>query len=384
MSSDPVKSKTLQQGPEEPKQQDLEEPQQQDLEEPQLRPEEPQLRLEESQLNDLEEPGLEKPKMGFDIEESKLGAVNNETSESNIKTCDNNINNDPSMIDNSDNNKTEEIPSNNNSSLNINTSCNEEIIDLTAAAGAGAAAAGVLRPESLTLPTPLQHSASDSSSFEELEVESPSVSLERLESVIQAVTEIPLHEQGVLLKDGKMMSFVAEDLNEMIRMSSPLSRSSRTNSIRSISSVNSISSSSYCSTSVSGMSRSSSLPLHPSPDEIPPIDPHALKDIETHAKRVADNLDLMMGNLKATLHKMSAITISCGDAYSNGVDNTCESVDTCIKSMYALMAKCEEMSKVMQPVYKVAEQIKEIKRLLDLFESQMAKDKEDKLAKVKK
>jgi hypothetical protein len=33
------------------------------------------------------------------------------------------------------------------------------------------------------------------------------------------------------------------------------------------------------------------------------------------------------------------------------------------------MAKCEELSKLMKPIYKLAEQIKGIKRLLDLFEN---------------
>jgi hypothetical protein len=163
------------------------------------------------------------------------------------------------------------------------------------------------RPESLVLPRPLQFYERQklsefSDSFSNVSGDSE-ISLENLDNVIQAVTENPLHEQGLILKEGGMMAFVAEDLNELVKMSSPMSRGSRTPSSRSVNSISSATSS-YCSTSVSGMSRSSSLPLHPSPDDIPPIDPHAVKDIETHAKRVADNLDLMMGNLKNNLHKV--------------------------------------------------------------------------------
>ena len=37
--------------------------------------------------------------------------------------------------------------------------------------------------------------------------------------------------------------------------------------------------------------------------------------------------------------------------------------------MYQLMAKWEELNKYMSPAYKVASQIKDIKRLLDMFEA---------------
>ncbi|XP_064633024.1 uncharacterized protein LOC135491225 [Lineus longissimus] len=243
------------------------------------------------------------------------------------------------------------------------------------------------RPESLVLPRPLQFYERQklsefSDSFSNVSGDSE-ISLENLDNVIQAVTENPLHEQGLILKEGGMMAFVAEDLNELVKMSSPMSRGSRTPSSRSVSSVSSVTSS-YCSTSVSGMSRSSSLPLHPSPDDIPPIDPHAVKDIETHAKRVADNLDLMMGNLKNNLHKMSNITRGCCSVYKEGIDSTCDSVDAGIKSMYALMAKCEEVSHGMKPIHQLADQIKEIKRLLDLFEGQLAKEAKEKEEQAKK
>lgn len=36
---------------------------------------------------------------------------------------------------------------------------------------------------------------------------------------------------------------------------------------------------------------------------------------------------------------------------------TCDAVDHNIKSMYQLMAKCEELSKSMGPIYKLAEQM---------------------------
>ena len=52
------------------------------------------------------------------------------------------------------------------------------------------------------------------------------------------------------------------------------------------------------------MSRSPSSVFQQSPDDIPPIDPQAINDLEMHALKVADNLDLLMGNLKSNLHKV--------------------------------------------------------------------------------
>ena len=76
--------------------------------------------------------------------------------------------------------------------------------------------------------------------------------------------------------------------------------SSRTSSLRSLSSVSSTSSA----MATSGMSRSPSSQFQQSPVEIPPIDPMAIVDLEMQAKKVADSIDLMMGNLNSNLHKV--------------------------------------------------------------------------------
>ncbi|XP_070558424.1 BLOC-1-related complex subunit 6-like isoform X2 [Ptychodera flava] len=108
------------------------------------------------------------------------------------------------------------------------------------------------------------------------------------------------------------------------------------------------------------------------PDEsaIPKIDPTIISDLEKQATRVADNLDLMLGNLKGTLHNMSAISVGYMQTHRDSVDRMGETVDSCVKSMYSLIAKCEELNKNMQPVYHLSTQIKEIKRRLDQLEAQ--------------
>ncbi|KAH9490638.1 BLOC-1- complex subunit 6 [Bulinus truncatus] len=177
--------------------------------------------------------------------------------------------------------------------------------------------------------------------------------------------------QGTITRKGDMIQFVADNLQEKIKQSSPMSYADNDSSSSRRSSVHSFSSSTSFATS-SGMSRSPSSQFRQSPDDIPPIDATAVIELENHAHKVADNLDLMMGNIRNNLHKMSAITIGCQDAYKRSVDITCDSVDASIKSMYALMAKCEELTAVMGPVEQLALQIKEIKRILDLFEAQLS------------
>ncbi|XP_026679033.1 BLOC-1-related complex subunit 6 [Diaphorina citri] len=63
-----------------------------------------------------------------------------------------------------------------------------------------------------------------------------------------------------------------------------------------------------------------------------------------------------------------AITVECLETYRDSVSKTCEIQDANIKAMYQLMAKCEQLAISIQPVQKLAQQVKEVRRLIDLFE----------------
>ncbi|XP_070558423.1 dentin sialophosphoprotein-like isoform X1 [Ptychodera flava] len=161
-----------------------------------------------------------------------------------------------------------------------------------------------------------------------------------------AAGSLPLH--GTVIREGDMVSFIADNLEEKIRQSfSPQKYSAQ---------------------------EPSKPTVQPkfTPDEsaIPKIDPTIISDLEKQATRVADNLDLMLGNLKGTLHNMSAISVGYMQTHRDSVDRMGETVDSCVKSMYSLIAKCEELNKNMQPVYHLSTQIKEIKRRLDQLEAQ--------------
>ncbi|KAJ4448630.1 uncharacterized protein BORCS6 [Periplaneta americana] len=167
----------------------------------------------------------------------------------------------------------------------------------------------------------------------------------------QAMDDLCL--EGTVTKEGDMVLFVAEDLETKIKLSSPVTKKGDTPPFPG----------SRISTPC--LYRQALMP------QLPIIDPNVLNDLEIEVRRVATSVDTLTENLAGILRSVSALTVECLEVYRDAVCKTCDAVDSNIKSMYQLMAKCEELSKSMKPIYKLAEQIKGIKRLLDLFENAM-------------
>ena len=99
------------------------------------------------------------------------------------------------------------------------------------------------------------------------------------------------------------------------------------------------------------------------------LDPHCILELERSAKHLATSVDEMSENLSGLLHGISSLTVDTMETYRDGVCKTCDAVDGNIKSMYQVMAKVEELNKSMAPAYKIAEDVKEVKRVLDLLEN---------------
>jgi len=99
------------------------------------------------------------------------------------------------------------------------------------------------------------------------------------------------------------------------------------------------------------------------------LDPGVINHIEKEARRLATDVDALVENLSCVLQSLSALTVEHVQTYRDGVCKTCDSVDSNIRAMYQLMAKWEELNKNMAPAYRISGQIKDIKRLLDLFEA---------------
>ncbi|CAG2111065.1 unnamed protein product [Medioppia subpectinata] len=66
--------------------------------------------------------------------------------------------------------------------------------------------------------------------------------------------------------------------------------------------------------------------------------------------------------------QITSLTVECISTYETCLSTTCDVIDSNIKSMYQLMAKCEELNQSMKPIAKLSEELKEVKRLLELFE----------------
>lgn len=137
--------------------------------------------------------------------------------------------------------------------------------------------------------------------------------------------------EGTVTKSGGMVTFVAEDLENKLKQTSPTT------------------------------------PVRPLGRFV--LDANLLNDLEFEARNIAASVDTLSETLSGVLHSMSALTVECLEIYRDVVCKTCDSIDANIKSMYQLMAKCEELSKEMEPIYKLAQQVKDIKHILDLFEN---------------
>jgi len=180
--------------------------------------------------------------------------------------------------------------------------------------------------------------------------------------------------KGEFSKDGDLVLFTADNLQEQIRRSSPLDRKGDLASSFARSRASSMQSLRSSAVSSCASSRSPSIcgGGHPGVT-LPPIDPWALLDLEGQSRILAQNVNGMLTKLNDHVKEMSAVTAECVDLYKNGVDTTCDAVDLSIKSMYAFMAKSEELNNQMRPMHQTAHKIKEIKRLLDIFETQTNK-----------
>ncbi|XP_011495836.1 PREDICTED: uncharacterized protein C17orf59 homolog isoform X2 [Ceratosolen solmsi marchali] len=162
-----------------------------------------------------------------------------------------------------------------------------------------------------------------------------------------------LQSEGTVIKDGNLVLFVTEDLENKIKLSSPIAKKGDTQFF--VDSRN----------STSGLYRQALTPL------LPPLDHNILNELENEARKVATSVDSITENLAAILHSASALTVGCLETYRDTVCKTCDTVDYNIKSMYQLMAKCEELSKSMNIIYKIVEKIKDMKKMLELFENTM-------------
>nr|XP_028578786.1 BLOC-1-related complex subunit 6-like [Podarcis muralis] len=137
-----------------------------------------------------------------------------------------------------------------------------------------------------------------------------------------------LEREGPVRWDGRLTHFVARDFEQQMRRSAPLG--------------------SGC--------------------LIPAVDPAALQDLAALAVQAASQVDELLRSVHGALQALTALSVGCIQTYRDGVESLGEAVDTSIRSMYTLMARCEELDKAMQPVPALARRIRDMKGALEKLE----------------
>uniref|UniRef100_A0A0R3S2M9 BORCS6 domain-containing protein n=1 Tax=Elaeophora elaphi TaxID=1147741 RepID=A0A0R3S2M9_9BILA len=103
-------------------------------------------------------------------------------------------------------------------------------------------------------------------------------------------------------------------------------------------------------------------------------DPEVLASLESYAKAISTNIDFVLRDLRTSLNGMSKLTVQATECFADAISASCNSVDASIKNTYALLAKVEEVSEAMVGMRKLSQQVKDIKRVMDLFETQLVTD----------
>uniref|UniRef100_A0A8V5H5G5 Uncharacterized protein n=2 Tax=Melopsittacus undulatus TaxID=13146 RepID=A0A8V5H5G5_MELUD len=101
---------------------------------------------------------------------------------------------------------------------------------------------------------------------------------------------------------------------------------------------------------------------------IPAIDPGALHDVVALAGQVAAQVDELLRNVHCGLQALTALSVGCIQTYRDGVESLGEAADLSIRAMYALVARCEELDRAMQPVPALAKRIRDMKGTLERLE----------------
>ncbi|GAB0186251.1 BLOC-1-related complex subunit 6 [Grus japonensis] len=144
-----------------------------------------------------------------------------------------------------------------------------------------------------------------------------------------------LELEGTVLREGRLTQFVANNLERRIRLS--------------------------------GAPRGEP-PTAGGGGSIPAIDPGALQDVVALAGQVAAQVDELLRNVHCGLQALTALSVGCIQTYRDGVESLGEAADLSIRAMYALVARCEELDRAMQPVPALAKRIRDMKGTLERLE----------------
>lgn len=97
----------------------------------------------------------------------------------------------------------------------------------------------------------------------------------------------------------------------------------------------------------------------------------ALVQIEKEAALLAKDFYKLNKQLQVSLNHISAATVCCLQTYKDSIDKNCDSIDDLVKEEKIYLIKAKELSKTMEPVYKLQNKINSIKTVITTLDSQI-------------
>ncbi|RNA18965.1 hypothetical protein BpHYR1_010825 [Brachionus plicatilis] len=103
----------------------------------------------------------------------------------------------------------------------------------------------------------------------------------------------------------------------------------------------------------------------------PDLNPAALADIEREACLIAKEFYKLNKNIQLSLNQISAASVCNMQTCQDTIQETCDSVEKCVAEESELRKKAADLSRSMEPIYKLQTKINTIKTLIINLDTQI-------------
>jgi hypothetical protein len=103
----------------------------------------------------------------------------------------------------------------------------------------------------------------------------------------------------------------------------------------------------------------------------PELDAEALSNIEKEAHLLVKDFLILNKKLAESLNTISAASVCSLQTYQEIINRHCESVEENLKEEKIFLIKAKEISRAMEPIYKLQEKINSIKTVITTLENQI-------------
>lgn len=105
--------------------------------------------------------------------------------------------------------------------------------------------------------------------------------------------------------------------------------------------------------------------------KLPQIDAEALNKIEIEAGHLAKDFVKLNKKLQESLNNISAASVCSLQTFEEVIKKNCQVVDDSLNEEKIFLIKAKELSRTMEPIYKLQEKINSIKTVITTLESQI-------------